>query len=228
MKAVLASTWHGAGQKYFGAFMETAKRHGIEPQNFDPEQWPGDTWQTKEWWRKSAGQARFVKENADNYSHFLFTDSHDIVFAAGWEEILAKFKALDSLIVFSSECYPWPDTTQAPLYPETPHRTKYANAGMWIATTEAAVLFTEELATIAARKEKCDQGIIVDMFLSRRHPIKLDTACSLCFCCNMDSMSYLDLSGPRIRATDTNETPVMFHGNANADLRAIIAKLDQP
>lgn len=227
MKPVLASTWHGDGSKYFSAFMATAKRHGLEPQNFDPEKWPGDSWQNIEWWRKSAGQARFVKEHADKYSHFLFTDSHDIVFAAGWDEILAKFTALDSPIVFGSECYCWPDTAQAALYPPTPHRCKYLNAGMWMATAEAAVPFTQELAEIAARKEKCDQGIVVDMMLSKRHPIKLDTACSICFCLNIDSPAFLDLSGPRIRTKDTGETPVLFHGNGGSNMLPVIRRLDE-
>src|SRR4029077_13238055 len=131
MKPVCASTWHGSGSKYFGAFLDTAKKHGIDPQNFDPEKWPGDNWQNIEWWRKSAGQARFVKEHASEYSHFLFVDSYDVVFAAGWDEILEKFRRLDSPIVFGAECYCWPDLSQIPLYPQTPNRCKYLNAGMW-------------------------------------------------------------------------------------------------
>lgn len=222
MKIAVASTWHGSGQKYFNDFQESARAFGIDIHNFDPEKWPGEDWRTIEWWRKSAGQARFVKENADKYDCFLFVDSHDIVWATGLDEIVKKFLRISSPIVFAGECYCWPDKAQAPLYPHTTHRCKYLNAGMWMATAEAAVPFTQELAEIAARKEKCDQGIVVDMLLQRKHPIKLDTACSLCFCLNIDSPSYLDFSGERIRTNDTGETPCLFHGNGGSDMVPVI------
>jgi hypothetical protein len=225
MRAVLASTWGPTHKKYLGAFLDTCKRNGLEPQNFDAEDWPGADWTQIPWYRKSEGQARFVRENADKYTHFLFTDSYDLIFTAGWEEIMRKFTSLNSPIVFGAECYCWPDINQAGLYPPNPHRCRYLNAGMWMARTEAAVPFTAELAEIAARREKCDQGIVVDMMLSKRHPIVLDSTCSLCFCCNMDSPSFLDFSGSRPRTTDTNEQPVCFHGNGASLNPELIAKI---
>jgi hypothetical protein len=225
MKPVLVSTWGPTPKKYLGAFLDTAKRNGLEPQNFDDTDWPGADWTQIPWYRKSEGQARFVQENVDKYDVFLFTDSYDVVFAAGWDEILAKFTAINSPIVFGAECYCWPDQAQMPLYPPTRHRCKYLNAGMWMATREAALTFTAELAEIAARREKCDQGIVTDMFLAKKHPIALNTSCSLCFCCNMDSLEFLDLSGPRPQARDTGELPCLFHGNGASDLRGICAKI---
>jgi len=224
MKPVLVSTWGPTPKKYLGAFHDTAKRQGLNPQNFDSEDWPGADWTTIPWYRKSEGQARFVRENADKYSHFIFTDSYDVVFAAGMDEIMKKFQRLNSPIVFAAECYCWPNLEQASLYPKTIHRCKYLNAGMWIATTEAALPFTEELAAIASKREKDDQQIVVDMFLSKRHPIVLDHTCSLCFCCNMDSLEFLYLSqGSRPQTRDTSEYPCLFHGNGASDLRGICA-----
>lgn len=223
-RIAVASTWHGEGSKYWHAFQDTARRQGITVHNFDDSKWPGDSWQTIEWWRKSAGQAKFVQEHADDYDFFIFVDSHDVVFAAGLEEIFTKYMALNSPIVFGAECYCWPDQAQAALYPPTPHRCKYLNAGFWMASTRAALPFTQELAELAARKDKCDQQIVVDMLLSKKHPIVLDTACSLCFCCNMDSLSYLDLTtGNRPTTKDTGEQPCLFHGNGASDLRGICA-----
>lgn len=221
MNPVCVSTWSLPGQKHFQAFLDTAKKHGIDPVNADPEPWPGTSWENKEWWRKSAAQARFVLENNSKFTHFLFCDSYDIMFAAGWDEILKKFEALNSEIVFAAESYPWPDTSQAPIYPATPHRAKYANAGFWMATSDAATHFTRDLAEIAVRKEKCDQGIIVDMFLSGKYPIKLDTACSICFCCNLDSTGFLEFKNGRIHTTDTGEAPCLFHGNGNAPMEKV-------
>lgn len=223
MKPCLVSTWGPTPKKYLGAFLDTSKRNGLEPQNFDYTDWPGADWTTIPWYRKSEGQARFVRDNAHKYSHFLFTDSYDVVFAAGWDEILRKFVAFNSPIVFGAECYCWPDQAQVPLYPSNNLRCRFLNAGMWMAETKAAISFTRELAEIAARREKCDQGIVTDMFLSKKHPIVLDHTCSLCFCCNMDSLSYLDMSGGRPRTRDTGQEPCLFHGNGASDLRGICA-----
>jgi hypothetical protein len=223
-KPVLVSCW-GRPKKTFGAFEVTAKMHGLEPQNADPSDWGGDDWRTIEWFRKSEAQARFVRNHASEYTHFAFVDAYDVVFAAGWDEILPKFEKLNSPIVFGAECYCWPDINQSGIYPPTPHRCKYLNAGFWMATTEAAIPFTERLAEIAARREKCDQGIVTDMLLCKQHPIVLDHTCSLCFCMNIDSPSFLDLSGPRPKTTDTGETPVMFHGNGGSDLLPVIRRI---
>ena len=226
MRAVLASTWGPTHKKYLGAFLDTAKRNGLDPQNFDATDWEGGgDWTKIPWYRKSEGQARFVRDTRGQYDVYLFTDSMDVVFAAGWEEILRKFSALDSPIVCAAESYPWPDINQAGLYPATHHRCRYLNAGMWIAVAEAAEMFANDLSGIAARREKCDQQISVDLFLGKKHPIKLDTACSLMFCLNLDSPSYLDMSGARPRTTDTGEEPVMFHANGNSNLIPICQKI---
>lgn len=224
MKPCLVSTWGPTPKKYLLAFFDTCKRQGLEPQNFDHTDWEGGgDWQKMPWYRKSEGQARFVREHAGEYTHFIFTDSYDIVFAAGMDEIMRKFEALESPIVFASECYCWPNLEQSALYPTTIHRCKYLNAGMWIATTEAALPFTEELAAIASKREKDDQQIVVDMFLSKRHPIELDRTCSIAFCCNIDSLNYLRAEGDRMVTIDTEEKPCLFHGNGASDLRGICA-----
>lgn len=230
---VCVSTWpETGGHKYFASFLETARRHGIEPVNADGATWAGDSWQTKEWFRKSMAQARFVRENAERYTHFLFCDAHDVLFAAGWDEILPKYEALalGLPVVFAAECYPWPKPEQAPLYEErnaecgarSELRCKYLNAGFWMAETGAALKLAETLENRALKREQCDQGIAVDMYLSGAHPIRLDHTCALCHCCNLDSLSFLELKDGRWRNTETGEFPCTFHGNANADMMGIL------
>jgi hypothetical protein len=220
MNPALVSTW-GTPKKFLDVFLKSAKIHGLHPHNSDPGDWPS----RDDWWRKNLAQARFVSDHASEYTHFMFTDSLDVVFAAGWDEIIPKFEKLNSPIVFASECYCWPDTGQANLYPEVPHRCRFLNAGFWMATSEAALSFTKELSNIAKGGPKCDQGIVVDMFLSKKYPIVLDTACSICFCMNMNSPEYLNMDGPRPITTDTKEQPCMFHGNSGVSIHSIIAKV---
>ena len=214
------STW-GDQRKYLGAFLESAKKVGLDPQNADPDVWPGTDWQSIEWFRKTRAQYKFVRDHPE-FTHFTFTDSYDVICAAGWPEIMAKYEAMKSPIVFGAECYPWPKVEQAMLYPDTPHRCKYLNAGFWMATREAAELFLADIAAIAEKREQCDQGICVDAFLSKRHPIALDTACSLLFCMNIDSPNFLDLSGARPKTRDTGEEPCFAHGNGNSSLQGVI------
>lgn len=223
-KPVCVSTWCDA-RKHFSAFQETARRNGIDPQNADPELWPGREWYEIPWWRKSDAQARFVRAHAAEFTHFLFCDSYDIFFAAGWDEILAKYEALNSPIVFGTERYCWPKLEQAGLYPPCPYPTRFLNAGMWLATTEHALKLAEILAARAKENadpakvnKQCDSGICVDLFLSKQLPIALDNKCSLLYCCNMDSMDHLTLENGRIKAVETGENPCLFHGNGNANV----------
>lgn len=220
MKPALVSTW-GTPKKFLSVFLESAKRHGLEPHNSNPGDWPN----RDHWWLKNLAQAKFVEDHAEEYSHFMFTDSLDVVFAAGWDEIIPKFERLNSPIVFGAECYCWPDINQAGQYPPNPHRCRYLNAGFWMATAEAALPFTKELAQIAGRGEKCDQGVVADMFLSKKYPIVLDSACSICFCMNMDSPEFLDMNAVRPKTIDTNEEPCLFHGNSGMNLHPLIAKV---
>ncbi len=220
MNPVLVSTW-GSPRKFLTTYLESARRHGLSPHNSDPTDWPSPG----EWWRKSMSQASFVQEHAREYSHFMFTDSYDVVFAAGWDEIMAKFEKFNSPIVFASEYWCWPDTGQGKDYPETTHRCRFLNAGFWMATAEAAIAFTKDLSHIAEQRKKCDQGIVVDMLLSKKYPMVLDTACSICFCMNGPSPEFLDMSGPRPKTIDTGEEPCLFHGNSGMNLNPLIHKV---
>lgn len=223
IKPVAVSTWYGT-DKYFSAFQSTARKHGIEVMNADPAFWPGTSWQDKEWFRKTQSQHRFIMEHPE-FTHFMFTDAYDIVFATGWDEIMEKFFKLDSPIVFGAECWPWPKVQQETLYPQVPYRCKFLNAGFWIGERREALKFMAEATVRASKREQCDQGIFVDLFLSKEHPIKLDNACSLCFCCNLNSLDFLEKKDGRPTCKDTGENPCVFHGNGNSPLFKVIEML---
>lgn len=214
------STW-GKPAKAFDAFIRSATRVGLKPHNADPTIWPGEDWRTIEWFRKTQAQFRFVMEHPE-FTHFLFTDAYDIICAAGWDEIMAKFKSINAPIVFGAESYPWPNKEQADRYPLSVHRCRYLNAGLWMGERAAAMEFLAHISAIAAKREQCDQGICVDAFLSGRWPMKLDTACMLLFCMNVGSQEFLDCSGDRPVVKDTNSQPCFFHGNGNSDLSPVI------
>lgn len=215
------STWHDSNYKYTPYFLKSAARYGITIHNADNSSWGGPDWRDIQWYKKTLAQIKFVREHPE-FTHFMFTDSHDFIFAAGWDEILFKYRQYDSPIVFGSECYPWPKPEQASLYPPWPGRCRYLNAGFWIGTAPAALSLLEVMEQKAVQKIQCDQGFTVDLFLSGKHPIKLDNKCSLLHCCNMDSLEFLRQHGDRIINTETNELPCCFHGNGASPLQKII------
>lgn len=224
IKPIAVSTWYKP-IKHFDDFQRTAAKHGIELHNCDDTDWGGLDWTKIQWWKKIEAQHRFITEHPEP-THFMFTDSYDIVFAAGWDEIMAKYLGYQSPIVFGTECYCWPRQDQAPLYPQTPMRSKFLNAGMWIGERQAALQLLEEAVKMAATHTKCDSGIFVDLFLSKRFPVKLDNSCSLLFCCNMDSLEYLEKAeNGRPRCKDTGEYPCVFHGNGSSPVNEVIEML---
>lgn len=211
--------------KNFNEFMATSKKHGIDVQNADGSDWGGLDWREIQWWRKTDAQFRFIRDHPE-FTHFMFTDSYDIVFAAGWEEIVAKYLAYQSPIVFGTESYCWPKQEQAVLYPATDYRSKYLNAGFWMGERAAALPFMEEAARRAAKKEQCDSGIFVDLFLSKQFPIVLDNKCSLLFCMNNGSHTLLEKRDGRPACVDTGEKPCIGHGNGASPLNVFISMLE--
>lgn len=228
MNPACVSTWHPDGAKHFAAFMATAKRNGIEPQNADSSKWEGRDWTEIPWHKKTDGYLKFVRENQDKYTHMMFVDSYDILFATGWEEIMEKYLGFGSPVVMGSECYCWPNLELASQYPATPHRCKYLNAGFWIATPQAAIELLEEC--VRRRKPgQDDQSLLVDIFLdySKTLPgwMKLDTACSILFCTNMNSLDFIEFKDGRYICKDTGERPCCFHGNGNSAVHTLIPNL---
>lgn len=226
MNPAAVSTWCRP-IKFLDHFLRTAKQHGLEIHNCDNSDWGGLDWRTIQWWKKIESQQKFVNEHPE-FTHFMFTDSYDVVFAAGWDEIIKKYLAYDSPIVFGTECYCWPKQEQAPLYPETPFRSKYLNAGFWMGERNAALGFLSEAVKRAATHTQCDSGIFVDLFLSRQFPIKLDNSCSLLFCCNMDSLNFIQRAeNGRPICKDSGQMPCMFHGNGASPVNKIIDMFPQ-
>jgi hypothetical protein len=62
----------------------------------------------------------------------MFTDSYDVVFSSGPEEILRKFRSTNAQIVFSAEKTCWPDSEIEDQYPEHDGEYRFLNSGGFI------------------------------------------------------------------------------------------------
>jgi|TARA_R110002153_G_scaffold39909_4_gene114639 hypothetical protein len=62
----------------------------------------------------------------------LFTDSYDVIFNGTSEEIVNRFREMESPMVFSAEKTCWPDESLKERYPKSPTEYKYLNSGGFI------------------------------------------------------------------------------------------------
>ncbi|XP_022258413.1 procollagen-lysine,2-oxoglutarate 5-dioxygenase 2-like, partial [Limulus polyphemus] len=60
----------------------------------------------------------------------LFTDSYDVIFTDGPQEILKKFYKSKAKVLFSAEGFCWPDESLAKLYPKPEKGKRYLNSGV--------------------------------------------------------------------------------------------------
>ncbi|XP_069831497.1 procollagen-lysine,2-oxoglutarate 5-dioxygenase 2 isoform X2 [Dendropsophus ebraccatus] len=62
----------------------------------------------------------------------LFTDSYDVIFAGGPEELLKKFQQSNNKVVFAAEALIWPDKRLADKYPVVRSGKRFLNSGGFI------------------------------------------------------------------------------------------------
>ncbi|XP_069753489.1 procollagen-lysine,2-oxoglutarate 5-dioxygenase 2 isoform X2 [Narcine bancroftii] len=79
-------------------------------------------------------KVRLLKEEMKNHAHrddfvILFTDSYDVLFAGGPEELLTKFQQFNHKVVFGAEGLIWPDSRLADKYPSVRSGKRYLNSG---------------------------------------------------------------------------------------------------
>ncbi len=117
----------------------------------------------------------------------LFSDGYDAIFVTDEKEILAKYYALNSEIVFSSEtnCYPY--TTFSYLYNENATKYRYLNSGGYIGRVKDIINALNELEKIDKKYPLNVDNLFLwsnqfhwmKLQLYSELPIKLDSECSI-------------------------------------------------
>ncbi|GCC38256.1 hypothetical protein chiPu_0016769 [Chiloscyllium punctatum] len=79
-------------------------------------------------------KVRLLKEEMQNHADrddlvVLFTDSYDVLFASGPEELLNKFQQFNHKVVFAAEGLIWPDNRLADKYPKVRSGKRFLNSG---------------------------------------------------------------------------------------------------
>ncbi|CAB1440196.1 unnamed protein product [Pleuronectes platessa] len=99
----------------------------------------GEEWKGGDVARTVGGgqKVRWLKKELLKHSEktnmvIMFVDSYDVIFAAGPDEVLSKFKRLGHRVVFSAEGFCWPDQRLAQKYPVVHSGKRYLNSGGFI------------------------------------------------------------------------------------------------
>ncbi|KAM8952712.1 procollagen-lysine,2-oxoglutarate 5-dioxygenase 2 [Pelodytes ibericus] len=81
-------------------------------------------------------KVRLLKETLEGFADqdliILFTDSYDVLFAGGPEELLQKFQQSNHKVIFSAEALIWPDKRLAEKYPVVRSGKRFLNSGGFI------------------------------------------------------------------------------------------------
>ncbi|XP_053565984.1 procollagen-lysine,2-oxoglutarate 5-dioxygenase 2 isoform X2 [Bombina bombina] len=85
-------------------------------------------------------KVRLLKEALESYDDHedlvvLFTDSYDVIFSGGPEELLKKFQQTNHKVVFAAEGLVWPDKRLADKYPVVRSGKRFLNSGGFIGYT---------------------------------------------------------------------------------------------
>lgn len=153
----------------------------------------------------------------------LFSDSYDVLFTTGQEEILRKFKSFNASLVFSAEIYLWPDKTVKHLYPPVKQGYPYLCSGLFIGYAPYVwkALTYKEISDTGD-----DQLFFTKLFLDKEKreewPIKLDHLATL----------FQNLNGARedvkirfegrnslLHNIKYNTVPVAIHGNGGSKVQ---------
>ncbi|XP_018024064.2 procollagen-lysine,2-oxoglutarate 5-dioxygenase 1-like, partial [Hyalella azteca] len=164
-----------------------------------------------------------LREELKHHNHnpnlvVLFSDSYDVVFTGGAEELLQKYQKLKARVVFGAETSCWPDPSLTDLYPRVSYGYRFLNSGGFMG--DAATLY--DLVSLngpvppASDDQLYYSKIFVDQKLREKFGIKLDSQCKIFQNLNHNSadVSLKFKSGDtRLVNTVFQTRPVVIHGN---------------
>lgn len=148
----------------------------------------------------------------------FFTDSYDVVFAAGKDEILSKFKGMDANLVISAEKTLWPDKSLEDQYPEVDFGDRFLCSGGIIGYAPA---LWKTINVFEVTDTYDDQlyytKIYIDPTLREEIGIKLDHTSEIVQNINFarHELAVVELEGasPRVQNTYYMTYPCVLHGN---------------
>lgn len=218
--AVITISSHAPTEPYYfyKEFLLSCKRVGVDPIHINGGQWCG--LMSKPRWVLD-----WLGRNGDFYDYVIFLDAWDVVLIGSIEEIMAKYHALKSPIVFNSErnCFPRADLVEQFNPSPTPYR--FLNSGVFVGTTQAVIDMLREMhlgqigvdvqRPDGSWENKNDQEFFSLFYLANQTKAALDyraTIAQTLHGAEPDEFIW-DQDAKRVKSIITGSQPAVFHGN---------------
>ena len=161
-----------------------------------------------------------LKEELSDYpdlgNHIiLFTDSYDVIINGSSEEIVSRFRKMESPIVFSAEKTCWPDESLKGRYPKSPTNYRYLNSGGFIGYGDH---ISKLVNKVSVNNEYDDQLYYTERFFEDLKGNK-DTILDynqFLFQTMNESLEDIIVEGGNLKNTVTNESPLIIHANGGS------------
>ncbi|XP_044146142.1 procollagen-lysine,2-oxoglutarate 5-dioxygenase 2 isoform X2 [Bufo gargarizans] len=147
----------------------------------------------------------------------LFTDSYDVIFAGGPEELLKKFQQSNHKVVFSAEALIWPDKRLADKYPVVRSGKRFLNSGGFIGYLSNVKKIVQQWTLQDNDDDQLFYTKIYINQLQREHiNITLDHKSGIFQNLNGavdEVVLYFENGKARAQNTQYDTLPVLVHGN---------------
>ncbi len=221
-------------QAYFDLFMESCKRHSIEPVLLGwGEPWIG--------FGKKTSDIRDYAATLPESEIILSVDPFDVIFLCGTDEIERKFKDSGARILLGAmkfgkvmqKVYDAEFNKSGRSTPATPYGYDYLNSGTYITTAGFFVkLIDKFISDYGMTPTTMDQEIFTSLYITNKEEIQIDWKCeifhNLLFSnpiTRKPDMTDIEYHGSRIYNRSTKTSPSLIHASGNALMEDIALSL---
>lgn len=197
-------------------FRETTGRFGVPVEELGSgSSFGGKGWRIRRIWEA-------LNSLGEGYTHVLYTDSYDVVFMAGLDEIEHRFGEFGHPWVFGAErvCSPTPEIAR--LYPPSPTPYKFLNAGGWMGEIQYVLGWFRRMGLGNVPDSFHDQAFFSALCLTIPTAVKLDYYQKLFFnACKAEGDLKVGRLNKRVSVVSTGSYPSIVHGNGKFDLEQL-------
>ena len=147
----------------------------------------------------------------------LFSDSYDVIFLSGGEEIMEKYLNFKADVIFAGEKTCWPDRSMEKIFNDDgPY--KYINSGGFIGKVD----IIRSIIDVDFDDTYDDQYLIHSRYEQFRSNIKIDTKCEI-FQTSSNNIDEIDIQYQTNRLTNQlyQTKPCHYHGNGSHNVKVI-------
>ncbi len=146
----------------------------------------------------------------------MFVDAYDVLFLSTPEQILKKFKKMNSNFVIAVERTCWPYGELASKFPQSPTSLRYLNSGAFIGYAGHIKQILKEVSPIVASGD--DQGELTKHYFKKQKMYTFDYKGEL-FLTMMGLGNHeviIDTRNRTVTFTETYIKPCIVHGNGTS------------